>query len=126
MNKLFLLPLLLISFLNIGLCQNFNIDTSIKDSINQNLFHYRINGVGNFNDSCVLKVELLNSDDFEIIYFFGEYDFRTLSSVNLLNFYYDKNESKFYFDLGDFENSNMSVHMWTLYKDEKISEIYYK
>ena len=123
MNKL--ITLFLIFIANLSYSQYYNIDPIIKDTISLSQFHYKVSGVANFTDSLVLKVELLDGDNSNNILLNGEYNFSDNLNFNLINFSYDKESNIFRFDLGNFTNGNLIIHMWVIDQGEIKNEIYY-
>lgn len=123
MNKLVLLIILgFTTFFSFG--QEFNIEPVIKDSINPSNYFYRVSGYGNFSDSLQLKVELVNNDDASIVLFSGGYDFLNATPDKITMFQYDKETMKFSFNIGEFENTNMFLHIWIIDEGEIKNEIY--
>jgi hypothetical protein len=123
MNKL--VVLLYLSFAT-SFCfgQAFNIDPIIKDSISGTNFFYHVKGNAIFNDSTILKVELLDGEDASIILFSGEYNFSTHYMSQIKQFEFNPETSKFSFQIGDFDKSNLYLHMWLEEKGEIKNEIY--
>lgn len=109
-----------------GSAQNFNIDPVICDSVNSNTFNYHVSGVGEFQDSLILKVELITDGENSEILFSGMYDFSNPTATTLTNFTFNPTSSDFSFVIGNFPTGNLFLHMWVLQNGEMKNEIYYK
>lgn len=109
-----------------GSAQNFNIDPVICDSISSNNFFYHVKGVGEFNNTMILKVELFNETDQSDVKFSGAYFFSESQAQNLEAFTYNTTTKEFTFNIGNFPDTKMYVHMWIQEGTEIKNELFFK
>lgn len=124
--KHYLSLVMILFFACISNAQSFNIEPYIKDTISSDNFFYHVKGVGEFSNSMVLKVELFDELDQSDVLFSGAYFFSESQAQNLQDFSYNLETKEFVFNIGNFPNTNMYLHMWIQEGTEIKNELFFK
>lgn len=137
MNQLFVTPFRSIKMLffvaffalaNNSYGQYFNISPVVIDTVSQNEFNYKVEGIADFSDSLTVHAQVISVGENQQLLFEGSISMLDTASSTLTAFVYDPIEKIFEFELGTFSDPNLFVRVWVtqLGSDEIENEVYYK